>query len=112
MYMDQKTYEVVAFSLVAAHFFISLIMVILNWNNPIFNISKTSKKSSKKSKLFLHKTTEVIEDYINDICSLLKNNKLVWSISLAVCTLVCILLGLCIWGENKKEEEITTAKNK
>lgn len=112
--MDEKTYEIIAFSLVAAKILISLIMVILNWNNPLFNISKTSKKSStsKKSKPFLNKTTEMIENYIKNICSLLKNNKFVWSISLVVCVVVCVLLGLSIWGDNKKEEEITTAKNK
>lgn len=111
MNMNDRTYELITFWLVAAHLVVSLIMVICNWKTPMkTSLPSAKKSSSKKGKNVLTETTSFIENYVSKICSLLKNNKLVWSLSLIVCIAVCVLLGLCIWGE--EEIEVTTEMNK
>ena len=106
MYMNDKSYELVAFWLIAAHLVISLIMLIVNRKVSKDPILKT-KKSSKKQKDMLQSTTEKLEEYGSKKCSLLKNNKLVWRITLIVCITVVVLLVLCIWGDDEHMETDT-----
>lgn len=110
MYMNDRTYELVTFWLVAAHLVISLIMIFCNWNSPMIS-SKSKKGSTKKNKGAVGEATNMIEGYVSNMCSLLHNNKLIWIISFLVCAAVCILLGLCLWGEDD-DMETTTEMNK
>lgn len=111
MNMNDRTYELITFWLIAAHFVVSLIMLICNWKTPVkTSIPSSKKSSSKKGKNMLEETTSFLENYTGKVCSILKNNKVIWSISVIVCAAVCVLLGLCIWGE--EEMEVTTEMNK
>ena len=111
MYMNDRTYELVTFWLVAAHLVISFIMILCNWNTPLISTSTKSKKgSSKKTKGAIGEATNMVEGYVSSMCSLLHNNKLIWIISFLVCAAVCTLLGLCIWGDD--DMETTTETNK
>lgn len=87
--MEDKTYEITTFWIVIGYFIISLIMVILNWNTPLPKISKTDKKSTNNN---------TIETYIVGLSSILKNNKIIWSLSLLISLIICVLLGISIWG--------------
>lgn len=113
MHMDDKTYELVTFWLIAAHFIVSLIMIFCNKDKAILVSSPKTKKSvSKKGKGIIDETKDMLEGYVTKLCSLLKNNKLIWIISALVCLIVCILLGLSIWMEGDDDlEDVTETTN-
>lgn len=113
-YKDDKTYELVTFWLIAAHALVSFIMILCNFKMPSYTKSQKQAptKKSKKSKNLMEEASNIVELYVSKICSLLKSNEIVWVISFSICVTVCVLLGLCIWGEKELELETTTEENK
>ena len=89
-HMEDKTYELVTFWIVVVYFIISLIMVILNWRTPLPSILKMNKNQTNNN---------TIETYIYGLSSILQNNKIIWSLSLLISLIICILLGISIWGD-------------
>jgi len=82
----------------------------------MFSISNKNKKSRKLDKYLIHNTTEaiqdIIENFFNKIISLLQNNKLVWCLSLVICLVFCIFIGLRIRIDYKKRKEVKNELDK